>query len=76
MIRIAVPFALAAALCLTGVSAMAQGDQDRGTKQEQDACTPDVYRLCSNAIPDERKIVSCLKQNRSKLSPGCKKVFS
>ncbi len=76
MIRMAAPFALAAALCFTGVSAMAEGNQDRGTKEEQDACTPDVYRLCASMIPDEKRIVACLKQNKAKLNPACRKVFS
>ena len=34
-------------------------------------CTPDVMRLCSEFIPDEGRIVSCLKAKRRQLSPGC-----
>ncbi len=64
--------ALAAAFCFTAASAMAEP----GTKDEQSACKPDVYRLCKDAIPVTDKIVSCLKENRSKLSPSCRKVFS
>jgi hypothetical protein len=47
-----------------------------GTKEEQDACTPDVFRLCSAAIPDEPRIVACLNRNLSKLSPACRSVMS
>ena len=49
---------------------------DRGSAEDQLACTPDVYRLCSQFIPDEDAIVSCLKSNKPTLSAGCKKVFS
>jgi hypothetical protein len=34
-------------------------------------CTPDVMRLCSEFIPDEGRIVSCLKAKRRQLSAGC-----
>ena len=65
--------AAVAALCFTAANAMAQ---ERGSQQQQDACKPDVYRLCKDFIPVTDKIVSCLQQNRSKLSPACRKVFS
>jgi hypothetical protein len=45
-------------LCFNVISATAeQANSTRGTKQEQDACTPDVYRLCSDETPDEKRIV-------------------
>ena len=37
--------------------------EDRGTLEQQMACTPDVWRLCSNQIPDTNRIVGCLRQN-------------
>jgi hypothetical protein len=40
------------------------------------ACTPDVYRLCSQFIPDEDAITSCLRQRVNSLSPACHKVFT
>lgn len=49
---------------------------DRGSAEDQLACTPDVYRLCSQFIPDEDAIVSCLKSNKPTLSAGCQRVFS
>jgi hypothetical protein len=70
-----IPAALAAALCLHAPLAIAEDDH-RGTQDEQRACTPDVFRLCSAAIPNERRIVACLKSNRTRLSPACRKVFS
>lgn len=49
--------------------------QDRGTQADQDACTPDVFRLCSAYIPNEPSIVSCLQSKRQSLSQACYSVF-
>ena len=76
MMRNAARVAVAAALCFTAAYAMAEPGKHLGTKEEQTACKPDVYRLCSEFIPVADRIVTCLKQNRSKLSPACRKVFS
>jgi len=46
------------------------------TQQEADACTPDAFRLCQAAIPDEARVAQCLAENKSQLSPACKVVFS
>ena len=37
----------------------------------EQACTPDVMRLCSEFIPNPDPIVRCLKAKRAQLSPGC-----
>ncbi len=66
-----VAFAVIGALN-SGAAAFAQ----EGTKEQQEACTPDVYRLCQAHIPDRDRIVACLRANRHKLSPACRKVFS
>jgi hypothetical protein len=47
----------------------------RGTQDQQQACTPDVMRLCSDSVPDVNRIVTCLRRNRSNLSPACGSVF-
>ncbi len=65
--------AVAAALCFAAANAIAETE---GTKDQQDACKPDVYRLCSKEIPVHDKIVACLKNHRKQLSPACRKVFS
>jgi hypothetical protein len=49
--------------------------QYRGTPEMQQACTPDVMRLCNNDVPDVEKIVACMKRNRANLSPACGAVF-
>ena len=45
--------------------------QAKGTKEQQDACQADVFRLCNDAVPDEDKIVACLNQNLHKLRFKC-----
>jgi hypothetical protein len=49
--------------------------QYRGTPEMQQACTPDVMRLCSADIPDVERITVCMKRNRPNLSPACGAVF-
>jgi Cysteine rich repeat len=75
MPRIAKSVYLIVALTLTAVSAVAQDRGHKGTKEEQDACEPDVYKFCEAAIPDENKILACLKVNVKQLSPKCRKVL-
>jgi hypothetical protein len=48
----------------------------RGTQDQQQACTPDVMRLCADSVPDVSRIVACLRRNRSNLSAPCGAVFS
>ena len=48
----------------------------RGTQEQQMACTPDVWRLCSSQIPDVSRIVACLRANTPQLSDGCRAVFA
>jgi hypothetical protein len=54
-------------------SATAQGY--RGTQDAQAACTPDVFRLCQQYIPNRDPIVACLIRSRALLSPACRTVF-
>jgi hypothetical protein len=57
------------------VQTPAFSQENRGTFEQQMACTPDVFRLCSEQIPDANRIVACLRQNTSLLSGGCRAVF-
>jgi hypothetical protein len=43
---------------------------------DAEACKPDVFRLCSAAIPWKDRIVACLHENKRKLSPACHQVFN
>ena len=62
-----------AAAVVGGTPAFAQ--EHRGTMEQQIACTPDVFRLCGAAIPDENRIVACLQANTPQLSAPCRAVF-
>jgi len=69
MLRIA----LACALSIAATAAWSQ--EYRGTWEQQMACTPDVWRLCSDQIPDVGRIVTCLRANTPQLSNNCRAVF-
>ena len=60
---------------VTAVQTPASSDEYRGTFEQQLACTPDVWRLCGDQIPDVNRIVACLRQNTPQLSGGCRAVF-
>jgi len=57
------------------VRAPALAEEYRGTFEQQLACTPDVWRLCGDQIPDVNRIVGCLRQNTPQLSGPCRAVF-
>ena len=66
---------LAIAIGATGAIAPASSQEYRGTWEQQMACTPDVWRLCSDQVPDVSRIVTCLRQNTPQLSNNCRAVF-
>src|SRR5437763_12607928 len=65
---------LAGAISIAATGA-AWSQEYRGTWEQQMACTPDVWRLCSDQIPDVNRIVGCLRQNTPQLSSNCRSVF-
>ncbi len=71
--RIALGLALAVGGMVAQGAAFAQ--ENRGTIEQQMACTPDVWRLCSDQIPDVNRITACLQQNTPQLSTACRAVF-
>ncbi|WP_456734297.1 hypothetical protein [Bradyrhizobium sp. USDA 3364] len=66
---------LAIAIGGLGVAVPALSQEYRGTWEQQMACTPDVWRLCGDQVPDTNRIVACLRQNTPQLSSGCRAVF-
>jgi hypothetical protein len=72
----------AAAICWSIVTlpthASAQGAPTayRGSEEDRNACTPDVFRLCSKFIPDATQITICLQQRLRFLTPECRAVFT
>lgn len=63
-------------LTAVAVIAIAAPVVAQGTDQEREACTPDVFRLCSSEIPNVDRIVQCLNRERPRLSPGCRAVMT
>src|SRR3989442_15955161 len=66
---------LAIAIVGIGAAVPASSQEYRGTWEQQMACTPDVWRLCGDQIPDVSRIVACLRQNTPQLSSNCRAVF-
>ena len=58
------------------LSAQATPAADRASDEGRRACTPDVFRLCSEFIPDATQITICLQQRVRFLSPECRAVFT
>jgi hypothetical protein len=61
--------------CGIAIQSPAFSQDYRGTLEQQLACTPDVFRLCGEQIPDANRIVACLRQNTPQLSGPCRSVF-
>jgi hypothetical protein len=72
--RIFLSLAISVICGVTG-HAPASSQEYRGTLEQQMACTPDVFRLCGEQIPDVNRIVGCLRQNTPQLSGACRAVF-
>ena len=62
-------------LFMAGASQPASAQSGRPGSEE--ACTPDVMRLCSEFVSegDRGKITSCLRKKRRALSKECRAVF-
>lgn len=69
--------ALTVLTAAASTGALAQQNQGRsGTEAEQKACTRDVQKLCRSVMDQgDLVILSCLKENRPKLSKPCNDVL-
>jgi len=77
--RVVLSLAIASlAVAIGGVAALtgAHAQDNRGTMEQQMACTPDVMRLCGAQIPDVDRIVACLRYYMPQLSEPCRAVFT
>jgi hypothetical protein len=45
------------------------------TAEQQQACEPDAFRLCSWEIPDAARVAACMTANKESLSPQCRAAF-
>nr|WP_235983940.1 hypothetical protein [Bradyrhizobium australiense] len=62
--------------CAITLQSAAYSQEYRGTWEQQQACMPDVWRLCGAQIPDANRIVACLRRNTPNLSDRCRAVFA
>ncbi|WP_131195562.1 hypothetical protein [Lichenihabitans psoromatis] len=46
------------------------------TDAEKAACHDDVMAFCSEAFPDEDRILACMKLNKANLTTSCRTVFN
>ena len=66
--------ALAAGFLLASAGVLCAQDEDE-TPRQREACTPDVYRLCGQYIPNRKIITDCLKFNIKELGRDCRLVM-
>jgi hypothetical protein len=71
---VVISLAISTASGIAGENA-AFSEEYRGTFEQRLACTPDVFRLCGEQVPDTNRIVACLRQNTPQLSGPCRSVF-
>jgi hypothetical protein len=62
-------------LCATLFAVAMMTPASAYTDEQVSACTPDVMRLCSDAIPDEGRITRCMIQKRKQISATCLMVM-
>jgi hypothetical protein len=70
-------FFVAALLSLSvSAGAMAQQQSHGGTAEEQKACAHDVQKYCRAVMNEpDLTVLSCLQQNRAKLTKSCDQVL-
>lgn len=66
--------AVVALTSIAGTAASAQG-VEYFRQQGQMTCMGDVMSLCADSIPDESRIIACMRQRHAQLSAGCRQVF-
>ena len=69
-------FLLALTLLSISVSSGTFAQPQRGTPEEQKACTRDVQKFCRPVIDQgDFTILACLKEHRAKISTACDQVL-
>ena len=68
-------FSFALLLVIGGAISLLPTDSKAYTADQQQACTPDAFRLCSSEIPDVDRVTVCMIRNKAQLSPQCKAFF-
>ena len=66
--------ALFGVLLLDPIANVTPASAQRSPEAEQ-ACTPDVMRLCGDFIPNVGPIVACMRRKHLQLSAECRRYF-
>lgn len=67
---------VSAALVLAVMAVTAGGaSAQQASSAVRSACAEDAKTLCSGVQPGGGRIAACFRQNRDKLSPGCKQAL-
>ena len=67
-------FPTAAALALmfgASLPARAGADKYDVTPEEHAACDGDVMSLCADSLPDQDRLIACMRAKQGQLSPVC-----
>ena len=62
------------AVLLLAAAAQTAAAQSGPTPQEQMACRGDAGKFCAEHVGKPPQMNACLRENKSKLSDGCRKV--
>ena len=62
------------AVLLLAATAQTAAAQSGPTPQEQMTCRSDASKFCAEHIGKPPQMNACLRENKSKLSDGCRKV--
>ena len=46
-----------------------------GSPQEKAACAGDAHRYCRDEVPDNFRVLACLKNERMRISKACRSVL-
>ncbi|WP_349643978.1 hypothetical protein [Bradyrhizobium sp. LTSPM299] len=68
-------FSFALMLVMGGAASLLPTESKAYTADQQQACTPDAFRLCNSEIPDVDRVTACMIRNKALLSPQCKAFF-
>lgn len=69
--------ALFVCVCLAAfVPAASAEDAVKVKASDKAACMPDAVRLCRDALPNVRNVLTCFSQNRDKISARCNTVLA
>lgn len=66
---------LAAAAFFLVIPTACFAQEDQGTPEQREACTPDAMRLCGAYLFDPRSVEACLRASGPRLSQPCYDVF-